>query len=70
MSREKPVALDFEGHELEGMLVARRDGARRPGVLIFPTVMGVSELELGCPSTLGPGTLAPWSSPWRVRMGW
>ena len=47
MSREKPVALDFEGHELEGMLVARRDGARRPGVLIFPTVMGVSDLELG-----------------------
>lgn len=47
MSREKAVSLDFEGHQLEGVLVARRDGARRPGVLIFPTVMGVSDLELG-----------------------
>lgn len=47
MSREKAVALDFEGHEFESVLVARRDSARRPGVIIFPTVMGVSELELG-----------------------
>ncbi|MEO7365076.1 MAG: dienelactone hydrolase family protein [Sphingomicrobium sp.] len=47
MTRETPVGLNFEGEELEGVLVARRDGARRPGVIIFPTVMGVSELELG-----------------------
>ena len=47
MTRETPVPLRFEGEELEGVLVARRDSARRPGVIIFPTVMGVSELELG-----------------------
>ena len=47
MSREIPVPLDFEGEALEGVLVARRDSATRPGVILFPTVMGVSELELG-----------------------
>src|SRR5215210_3230378 len=47
MTRETPVPLHFEGEDLEGVLVARRDSARRPGVIIFPTVMGVSELELG-----------------------
>ena len=47
MSRERAVALDFEGTTLEGVMVSRRDGARRPAVILFPTVMGVSELELG-----------------------
>ena len=47
MTRETPVGLRFGEEELEGVLVARRDSARRPGVIIFPTVMGVSELELG-----------------------
>jgi len=47
MTRETPVGLRFGDEELEGVLVARRDSARRPGVIIFPTVMGVSELELG-----------------------
>jgi dienelactone hydrolase len=47
MTRETPVALRFGDEELEGVLVARRDGARRPGVILFPMVMGVSELELG-----------------------
>jgi dienelactone hydrolase len=47
MTRETLVPLTFEGEELEGVLVARRDSARRPGVIIFPTVMGVSDLELG-----------------------
>ena len=47
MTRETPVGLRFGNEELEGVLVARRDSARRPGVIIFPTVMGVSELELG-----------------------
>ena len=47
MTRETPISLRFGDEELEGVLVARRDSARRPGVLIFPTVMGVSELELG-----------------------
>ena len=45
MTRETPVALEFEGEQLEGVLVSRRDSARRPGVIIFPTVMGVSDLE-------------------------
>ena len=47
MTRETPVGLRFGNEELEGVLVARRDSARRPGVILFPTVMGVSELELG-----------------------
>ena len=47
MTRETPVGLRFGDEELEGVLVARRDSARRPGVVIFPTVMGVSDLELG-----------------------
>ena len=47
MTRETPVALQFEGEDLEGVLVARRDSARRPAVILFPTVMGVTELELG-----------------------
>ena len=47
MTRETPVGLEFGDEELEGVLVARRDSARRPGVILFPTVMGVSDLELG-----------------------
>jgi dienelactone hydrolase len=47
MSREHPIAQEFDGHELEHMLVSRRDGMRRPGVILFPTVMGVSDLEIG-----------------------
>jgi dienelactone hydrolase len=47
MSKERAVAFDFEGEELEGVLVSRRDHQRRPGVILFPTVMGVSDLEIG-----------------------
>ena len=47
MTRETPVALRFGDEDLESVLVARRDSARRPGVILFPTVMGVSDLELG-----------------------
>ena len=47
MTRETPVGLRFGDEELEGVLVARRDHARRPGIILFPTVMGVSDLELG-----------------------
>ena len=47
MTRETPVPLKFGDEELEGVLVARRDHARRPGIILFPTVMGVSDLELG-----------------------
>jgi dienelactone hydrolase len=47
MSKQTQVPLDFEGDHLEGVLVGRRDNAPRPTVIIFPTVVGVSELELG-----------------------
>lgn len=47
MSKERGVALEFEGERLEGVFVGRRDGARRPTVILFPTVMGVSPLEIG-----------------------
>jgi len=47
MSKERAVALTFEGEELEGVFVGRRDSQARPTVLMIPTVMGVSELELG-----------------------
>ena len=47
MTRETPVPLTFEGEALEGVLISRRDHARRPGIIIFPTIMGVSDLELG-----------------------
>jgi dienelactone hydrolase len=47
MSRERGIGLNFEGEDLEGVFVGRRDGARRPAVILFPTVMGVSELEIG-----------------------
>ena len=47
MSRERGIGLEFEGESLEGVFVGRRDGARRPTIILFPTVMGVSDLELG-----------------------
>ena len=47
MSRQTQVPLSFEGEELEGVLVGRRDGAPRPTVILFPTVIGVSDLEIG-----------------------
>jgi len=47
MSKETPVPLEFEGESLEGVLVGRRDGEARPTVILIPTVMGVSDLELG-----------------------
>ena len=47
MSRETPVGLEFEGEQLEGVFVGRRDSQARPTVILIPTVMGVSDLELG-----------------------
>ena len=47
MSKETPVGLEFEGEQLESVLVSRRDDMPRPGVIIFPTVVGVSDLEIG-----------------------
>src|SRR5690348_6427068 len=47
MSKERPVAHDFEGESLESVFVGRRDGQARPTVILIPTVMGVSDLEIG-----------------------
>lgn len=47
MSRETSVTLEFEGEQLESIFVGRRDNAVRPAVMLIPTVMGVSDLELG-----------------------
>ena len=47
MSKERAIGHDFEGEELESVFVGRRDGESRPTVILIPTVMGVSELELG-----------------------
>jgi dienelactone hydrolase len=47
MSKERPVPHDFEGEALESVFVGRRDGQGRPTVILIPTVMGVTDLELG-----------------------
>jgi dienelactone hydrolase len=47
MSKQTPVALEFEGEQLEGVFVGRRDSQARPTVILIPTVMGVSDLEIG-----------------------
>jgi dienelactone hydrolase len=47
VSKQTPVPLEFEGEQLEGVFVGRRDGQARPSVILIPTVMGVSDLELG-----------------------
>ena len=47
MSLQTPVQMRFEGRELEGVLVSRRDRLKRPAVVIFPSVAGVSDLEIG-----------------------
>jgi dienelactone hydrolase len=47
MSRQTQIALEFEGEELEGVFVGRRDSQARPTVILIPAVMGVSELEIG-----------------------
>ena len=47
MSRETAVSLEFEGESLDGVFVGRRDGQPRPTVILIPTVMGVSDLEIG-----------------------
>jgi dienelactone hydrolase len=47
MSKERTIAHDFEGESLESVFVGRRDGEARPTVILIPTVMGVSDLEIG-----------------------
>src|SRR3954471_23275525 len=52
MSPQPQVPLDFEGEALEGVFVGRRDSQARPTVILIPTVMGVSDLEIGFGSQL------------------
>lgn len=47
MSKQRPVQHQFEGEELESIFVGRRDRQSRPSVVLVPTVMGVSDLEIG-----------------------
>jgi dienelactone hydrolase len=47
VSRQTDIPLQFEGEELESVFVGRRDGQPRPTVMLIPTVMGVSDLEIG-----------------------
>ena len=47
MSKERGIPHEFDGEELESVFVGRRDGEPRPTVILVPTVMGVSDLELG-----------------------
>ena len=42
MSKDRAVAHEFEGEELESVFVGRRDGQARPTVILIPTVMGVT----------------------------
>ena len=46
MSKERRIPHQFEGEELESVFVGRRDGEARPTVILVPTVMGVSDLEI------------------------
>jgi dienelactone hydrolase len=47
MSKDRAIAHNFEGEELESVFVGRRDGQARPTVILIPTVMGASDLEIG-----------------------
>ncbi|HEU5482280.1 MAG TPA: dienelactone hydrolase family protein [Sphingomicrobium sp.] len=47
MSTQRPIPHDFEGEQLESVFVGRRDRAARPTVILVPTVMGVTDLEIG-----------------------
>jgi dienelactone hydrolase len=47
MSKERRISHEFEGESLESVFVGRRDDAARPTVILIPTVMGVTDLEIG-----------------------
>jgi dienelactone hydrolase len=47
MSKDRAIAHSFEGEQCESVFVGRRDGEARPTVILIPTVMGVSDLEIG-----------------------
>ncbi|MGN6849701.1 MAG: dienelactone hydrolase family protein [Sphingomicrobium sp.] len=47
MSKHRAIAHSFEDENLESVFVGRRDGEPRPTVVLIPTVMGVTDLEIG-----------------------
>jgi dienelactone hydrolase len=47
MSKDRAIPHQFEGEQLGSIFVGRRDGQARPTVLMVPTVMGISDLEIG-----------------------
>jgi dienelactone hydrolase len=47
MSKERAIPHQFEGEQRESVFVGRRDGQARPTIILFPAVMGVSQLEIG-----------------------
>ena len=47
MSKDRAIPHNFEGEQLESVFVGRRDGQPRPTVILVPTVMGVTQLEIG-----------------------
>src|SRR5881628_3769012 len=47
MSKDRAIPHNFDGEELESVFVGRRDKQARPTVILIPTVMGVSDLEVG-----------------------
>ena len=47
MSKDRAITHSFEDEHLESVFVGRRDGQARPTVILIPTVMGVSDLEIG-----------------------
>jgi len=47
MSKHRAIPHSFESENLESVFVGRRDGEARPTVVLIPTVMGVTDLEIG-----------------------
>ena len=44
---QRNIAHEFNGEQLESVLVTDGSGQARPSVVIVPTVMGVTDLEIG-----------------------
>jgi dienelactone hydrolase len=47
MSKNRAIPHKFDSESLESIFVGRRDGEARPTVVMIPTVMGVTDLEIG-----------------------
>ena len=47
MSRQREIPHEFEGESCQSVFVGRRDGQVRPTVVLIPSVMGITDLEIG-----------------------